>query len=62
MRGLSKTEDLGLLANQELILVNSNGEQLKCCSISARMVAFRCPSFSGVLKEFSRVALQGRAV
>ena len=50
MRGLSKTEDLRLLANQELMVANSNGEQLQCCSISALMVAFQCPSFSGVLK------------
>jgi hypothetical protein len=39
-----------VLANQELMVANSHAEQLKCCSISALMVAFRGPSFSGVLK------------
>ena len=37
-----------VLANQELMVANSHAEQLKCCSISALMVAFRGPSFSGV--------------
>jgi len=40
-----------VLANQELMVANSHAEQLKCCSISALMVAFRGPSFSGVLKR-----------
>ena len=38
------------LAHQELMVANSHAERLKCCSISALMVAFRGPSFSGVLK------------